>query len=558
MQETKGTFAIVQLTRFGDLVQTLQAARELKLTYPDIKLKLIARSEFAKPLNFLLKETFDQIILLDKSQLLTESLAESLESYLDNINTFLEDPRLQGIDVLINLSFCETSNYLSRLLTPKYRLGTYIGNFNQVVVSDQWSQLVYSMVMGGPNCPFSLVDIYKSIFGIKERKSWQHEERSVKNPFTLGLHPFASTKKKRWKASKWSEVIYKVLKDSPQVKIKVFGSSSEAEEASQLLSSPSLKRFSSQIENHVGKHNLESTFNQIKECSHFVGHDSLLGHLAKEAGVASITLALGTVRPMETAPYGINTFVVSPKTKCFPCFPEAECNFFQCHADISYQAVAEIVKGFVLQDDIDIEKLKKDVSPFHLDSISIHRYGPTQSGWYASEALTDEPQGIKHIIRDINRISLLYKCEEVEENISFPKIDNSQASQLNHYNQGIEQLYQLAEFGKKYSKDILIEIGKDVPSMEEVRRLGNKIEEVDQLKVLLLKAYPELSPLIDFYKVIKANLQGENIVEIAESSYIVYNDNSVLCSIIYELVNNTIENYNKRSGRPQKTKEGNV
>lgn len=552
--ETRGTFAIIQLTRLGDLVQTHQAARELKLSYPTIRLKLIARKEFASPLEFLLKETFDEIIMIDRQSLLSENLDE----YLKNIKEFTEDSRLKNIDVLINLSFCETSNYLSSLLQPKHRLGTYVNTRNQVVVNDQWSQLVYSMVMGGPSCPFSLVDIYKSVLGVKERTSWSHQERRVENQFTLGLHPFASHEKKRWKINKWSEVIYKLLKDSPNVRVKIFGSKSEREEIEKIINSPSLKRFSNQIEDHVGKHNIEGTFKEIKKCSHFVGHDSLLGHLAKEAGVASLTISLGTVRPMETAPYGINTFVVSPKTKCFPCFPKTECSFYQCHADISYQAVAEIVKGFVLEDDIDIVNLKKTISPFHLDSIQIHRFGPTQTGWYAAEALDGEASSFKDIFRDITRVALLYKMEEIEENISFPKINEAHANQLSHAASGVEQLYQLAEFGKKYSKDILVEISKDVPSMAEIKKLGDKIEEVDRLMDLLLKAYPILTPIVDFYKVTKSNLQGSNIVEITESSYIVYNDNAVFCSIMYDLISSTLNHYDKTSGRPKKHQEGNV
>lgn len=552
--ETRGTFAIIQLTRLGDLVQTQQAARELKLSYPDIRLKLIARKEFASPLNFLLKETFDEIILVDKESL----ISENLDTYLDNINSFKEDPRLKNIDVLINLSWCETSNYLSAMLQPKHRLGTFVNIGNHVEVRDQWSQIVYSMVMGGPSCPFNLVDIYKSILGVKERTSWNHQERHVGNAFTLGLHPFASSEKKRWKINKWAEVIYKVLKDSPNVKVKIFGSKGEREDIEKILNTPSLKRFSSQITDHVGKLSLEQTYNEIRNCSHFVGHDSLLGHLAKEAGIASLTVSLGTVRPVETAPYGINTFVVSPKTKCFPCFPKTECSFYQCHADISYQAVAEIVRGFVLEDDIDILELKKNVSPFHLDSINIQRFGPTKSGWYAAETLDGEATDFKSIFRDIMRVALLYKMEEIEENISFPKINENYANQLAHTGQGIEQLYQLAEFGKKYSKDILLEIAKDVPSMEEVKRLGDKIEEVDRLMDLLLKAYPLFSPIVDFYKVTKANLQGNNIVEISESSYIVYNDNCVLCSLIYDLISSTLNNFDKTSGRQKRTQEGNA
>ena len=44
----KKTIAIMQLTRFGDVIQTFQAAKELKKQHPDVRLVLIARKKFAE------------------------------------------------------------------------------------------------------------------------------------------------------------------------------------------------------------------------------------------------------------------------------------------------------------------------------------------------------------------------------------------------------------------------------------------------------------------------------------------------------------------------------
>ncbi|MCF8058164.1 MAG: glycosyltransferase family 9 protein [Bacteriovoracaceae bacterium] len=553
--KTEGTFGIVQLTRLGDLIQTHQAVSDLKVQQPDIKVKLIARTEFAKPLLFLLEKSFDEIILIDKNDLL-HNAQDNLKSYLKGISEWVNQDSLQNIDVLINLSFCETSNYLSSLIKSKHRLGTYIDETNQTRVNDQWSQLVYSMVMGGPNCPFHLVDIFKNILGLKVRQNWNTDERHIGRPNTIALHPFASQDKKYWKPQKWSEVIFKLLKESEEINIKIFGSNKEVELGKEILSNPSLKRYRSRIEFLVGKLTLVEVYAKLQECSHFIGHDSALGHLAKEANLASLTISMGTVRPIETTPYGNNSFVLSPKTKCFPCFPKTECNFYQCHADLSYQAVTEVIRGFVTEDDINYEQLKKKVSPFHLDSLSIHRYGPTNTGWYAAENIGDLTATSTEAIRDIFKVALTYKMEEIEENLSLPKISEKTKARLIHINSGIEQMFQLCEFGKKYSKDVLVEISKDNPSIDRIKTLGDKVQEVDQLMDLLNNAYPELQPIVDFYKVIKSNLHGDNVVEISESSYLVYNDNSVLCSLLYELINNTVGGQEGRANKKQITKEG--
>jgi ADP-heptose:LPS heptosyltransferase len=558
MSEVQGTFAVIQLNRLGDLIQSHQTVKDLKLQHPNVIVKLIAREEFYKPLAFLLEDSFDDIVLIKREELLNSS-NEKLENFIVGLNNFLGNSKLQNIDVVINQSFCQTSNYLMSLIPAKHRLGTFINPFNQVVVSDQWSQLVYSMVMGGPNCPFHLVDIFKNQFGIKTRNIWANAQRHIGEDQTLAIHPFASQDKKYWKPQKWSEVIFKLLKETPDIKVKIFGSTKEKPLADQMLNAPSLKRFLDRVENHVGGLSLKQVTEEFKNCSHFVGHDSALGHLAKEVGLATLTISLGTVRPIETAPYGINTFVLAPKTKCFPCFPDTECNFFQCHADLSYQAVTEIIRGFVVEEDINFESLKGKVSPFHLDSLNIYRFGPSNTGWYAAENIGDGEANLTESFRDILKVALTYKMEEIEENLSFPKISKTTAEQLSHLRSGVEQLFQLCEFGKKYSKDVLLEISKDTPSVEKIKQLGDKVQEVDQLMDLLPKAYPLLRTITDFYKVMKSNLYGENIVDISESSYLVYNDNSVLCSLLYELIGNTVST--TESGRTNNkgyTKEGNA
>jgi ADP-heptose:LPS heptosyltransferase len=560
MTQTK-RFGIIQLTRMGDLLQTYQACRDFRFSFPEVKLTLIARKEFAEPLRLILEEVFDDIVLLSKSEL-NSGEANNLSQYIENINTWLKKPQLQNIDILMNFSFCQTSNYLSRLIPVEHRLGTYIDNFNQVSVKDQWSQIVYSMVMNGPYCAFSLVDIYKNILGTRtdltkdlppSLSQTENKERAGLN--ALAIHPFASSTKKRWKPSKWGEIIYKALKDNPGLKVHLFGAKNEQAPSREILNSSVLKKFADRIENHVGQLSVYETYQKLGECSYFIGHDSLLGHLAKLHQLPTLTVALGTVRPIETTPYGNNSFVLSPKTKCFPCFPDTDCNFFQCHADISYQAVAEVLNNF-LQGEMDISKIEKTVSPFHLDSLDIFEFAPTSQGWFILDKKGGGSPAFRDVMKDIYRTALSYKLEEVEENISLPELTPSHIEKLRHILSGIEQYYELCEFGKKYSRFILTEVGQDQPNVKDIKEFGNKIDDIDRLQDLLKKTYPELGSIIDFYKVVKSNLQGENIVEISESSYIVYNDNGILCSIIFDLIQSIVNKHDIKSGRKASTKEG--
>ena len=67
------TIAILQLTRFGDLIQTVQAIKSFRISHPAYRMVLIARSRFAKPLNFLLNKYFDAIYTIDTQSIFQDN-----------------------------------------------------------------------------------------------------------------------------------------------------------------------------------------------------------------------------------------------------------------------------------------------------------------------------------------------------------------------------------------------------------------------------------------------------------------------------------------------------
>ena len=51
---------------------------------------------------------------------------------------------------------------------------------------------------------------------------------------TIVLHPFASSKKKRWGINKWSELIFKLAKDNPRYDFHIVGGPEDSAEAKRL------------------------------------------------------------------------------------------------------------------------------------------------------------------------------------------------------------------------------------------------------------------------------------------------------------------------------------
>lgn len=554
-QAFQKTIAILQVTRFGDLIQTYQAVQNLKSNYPQYRVILIGRSQFVNPLSFILKKAFDEVYSLDTKKIFNDHETMGVGPSLNQLNAFLNTIKTESIEVLINLSFSKSSSYLMSLIPSTHKIGPYYDFSNRLVINDKWSQMLYATVMRGASNPFSLVDLFKNIVGIKDNGSKKSHLSLVKNDRRKNIivHPFASQERKMWRPEKWVEVIYKTLKDNEGYTITLVGAKNEALKAQIIIENPLLKTFSPRIKNLTGKTSVEELFQELENSVLFVGHDSMVGHLASIANTTTLTVSMGSVRPFETTPYHSQAYNLSPRTKCFPCFPSDKCAYYQCHHDIPYQVVTSSIKELILHGEITSKGLKDNVSSFHLSSVNFYK-ASTHDGKMKLNNLVDVGQDIKDIFRTLYRITWSFVISEQEESMNFPKLTHQTHQDLLSHMSGLQHLFELSDFGKRYSRYILEEIASQTPSVNKIKEFSKKIDEIDQLQKLVQKTAPELAPIIDYYTLRKANLFGDNIVKLTESSYGVFEECGDMCRILYELIENSISEYkNTSKGSVQRT-----
>lgn len=532
------TICIIQLTRIGDILQTYQACLSAKSEYPDARIILVARKQFAKGLDFLLKNIFFNTIYIDSKEILGDG--QSLIFSREQLRKLVSTINSHAPEVVVNLSFCKLSSYLSSMIQAKHRLGMFYNSQAEVSISDTWSQYLYSTVMTGALNPFSLVDIYQNLIGCSKPII---PKKEVPRSPVLTIHPFASHSKKHWKIEKWAEIVFKLLKDQPQLHINIVGAKNESEEANKLLQQPILKPFQSRIFNLVGETSLEQLSEVIKRSTLFLGHDSMVGHLASIYGTKCLTISLGTVRPIETVPWGSENYVLSPRTQCFPCFPTDKCADFKCHSDIPYQVVLECTKQLLDKQTVDLKKLEQNVSCFHLEGTLIQCSSISNVGYLQLKTIGESKPTLRELMHQFYRILWLYTFEHAEESNSFPQLSAANYDLLLKSLKGLEHAYELTEFGKKYSKYILIELAKDSPSLQDLKAHSKKIDEVEQLLTVIKDNYPALSPIINFYQIARRNLGGENIVQMTEQSYLNFEEQSTSCGVLFELIEKTVTEY---------------
>ena len=537
------TVALLQLTRLGDLVQTVQAVQNFKKTHPNYRLVLIARSQFAKPLNFILQKYFDKVYTIDTASIFQDHQTAGLSKGMNSLNAFISDLKSEKIDALINLSFSKSSSYLASIIPAQHKIGSYYDLNNKIQINDKWSQVLYSTVMRGPLNPFSLVDLFKNIIGIAPSEPVvSATQNTIPRANLIVVHPFASSDRKAWKAEKWVEVIYRTLKDNDKVTVTIVGAKNEVLKSQIITENPLLKPFSQRLINVTGKTSIEELSQVTANAKLFVGHDSMVGHLAAMNNTPTLTISLGNVRPHETTPYQANAYNLAPRTKCFPCFPSDSCAYTQCHHDIPYQLVSNVIRQLLTGNEINSEWIKSSNSGFHLSSVNFYK-SRFQNGMFTLDSLIDGHIDVSDIFRTFYKITWSFVLNDMEDNYPFPKLTQNSHRDLLDALTGLQHLFELSEFGQRYSRFILEEISSSTPSIAKIKEFSKKIDEIDQLQAMVQKTSPYLAPIIDYFKVRKGNLFGDNIVKLTESSYYVFEENAHLSSVMYELVQNTIAEY---------------
>lgn len=551
-QAHHSTIAILQTTRFGDLIQTAQAISELKIQYPQYRVVLIARSQFARPLDFAFQNLVDKTYYLDTKSIFQNAETNGLANTVRAIDIFLHDIKSETIDVLVNLSFSKSSAYLTSLINSQHKIGAYYNLSNKMCIDDKWSQMLFSTVMRGSLNPFSLVDLFRNIIGIKPTAKAVTGIPSSDKKKNVVIHPFASQERKAWKTDKWVEVIYKTLKEN-DCTVTIVGAKNEIAKSQTILENPLLKNFSHRLINLTGKTTLEQLALEVKNSKLFVGHDSMVGHLAALSNTTSLTISLGSVRPQETTPYQMNAYNLSPRTKCFPCFASDACGTYQCHHDISHQAISASIKLLLDKNEITAQDIKKGISSFHLSSVNFYRSKFVNNQMLLDNLIEGNLDTVE-VFRSLYRVTWSFIIGDTEESAPFPRLSQSTHRDMLATLSGLQHLFELSDFGKRYSRYILEEISSATPSIVKIKDFSKKIDEIDQLQTMVQKTSPYLSPFIDYFAVRKANIQGDNIVALTENSYYAFEECGNLSKILYELIESAIAEFKINNPRNELNK----
>ena len=524
---------IIQLLRLGDLIQTLKAARQLKAENPSLSISILSRARFAKPLAFLLETVFDEVIYLETKDFIRESVEQTREELHNFINSIKE----KDYSVTVNLSFNKSSGYLNHLIGTQWNTGVSRDNKNKITIQDKWSRFVYSTVMRGNQNPFNLVDLFRYILGCKHNyllENLNSERKSSK----IVIHPFASDKKKHWGASRWAEVIYKLSKQYPEAHFHIVGGNADRELGNQILNSPSLTNSKDNISLEINK-DIAHVYEILTKSMLFIGHDSMVSHLASETLTPSVILSLGPVRYQETTPYQNNVVNLVPKTKCFPCTVQTDCSLFSCHAHIPHQVVSAVASQLIQSQKIDSKELQKVVTPFHLSTVNIYQSEIFDEN-IEYHNLLNEHQDATQVFQHYYKILWHLYFNDVDIEITYPTITNEVAKELAHHLEGTQYLFEVYNFGTKYANQAIQNLRAGNDNHSALTDNINKLNDVSELTKVTASNYPLLQSIIDLIHVNTNSGDNTELKTILEEQLVGYHDGVHLLTALHSLIKKTI------------------
>lgn len=344
---------VINLTRFGDLLQTQPALAGLRAQGNEVA--LVCLDNFAEAASLL--QGMAHVAPLPGARLLA-GLDDDWRRATADITEWCDDlTRSFRPDGVLNLTATLSGRLLARRLVPSGGplLGFALDENGFGLDADAWSTFLQAASRDRGCSPFNLVDVIRRVAGVgglpsvftlrppdAERRAVMHRRLVEAAPAGcagfVALQPGASEDRRRWPVSAFATVGDRLWHEQRLCPVLV-GSPAEghlADEYAALASAPFVSL--------IG-HTLLPDLAAALSCARaLLTNDTGTMHLAAGLGVPVLAVFLATAQPWDTGPYSDDACCLEPDMPCHPCPFGAPCpHNLGCHEAIRPDDVAALL-----------------------------------------------------------------------------------------------------------------------------------------------------------------------------------------------------------------------
>lgn len=511
---------IVNLTRFGDLLQTSPTVAGLKQRHPGARITFLAEKNFAEVCDHV--PGIDRVYRIDLDRvgnLMLEGGQRLLDAYR-YIEGVLAELREERFDLAFNFSSSRMSAvFMGLLRIPDVRGWSMTADGYRVILNP-WSRVFAALCLHRRFACFNLVDNYRwiadggpsprrllyevpasaeaRVAGLLEELGARSEDRLV--AFQLG----ASRAIRRWPIESFSEVARSLAAEG--LRPVLIGGSSDRDLAAEFAG-----RVGCRALDLCGRTDVAGLGALLRRCACLVTGDTGPMHMAAAVGTPIVGLFFGPALPQDTGPYGEGHVVLHAPVSCAPCEHSVTCLDPFCRLEIRPEDVCAAVRA----------RLAGDWASLRRQAIATRRVRYYRTAFdandsYVSEAL-DGRESADDRLRWAYRAVLLHLLQAVPLPAPQPL---EHAAILG----ALAELSAMAHEGERTAAALDRVARSPCPSIEELSRLGREIEVLDAAIVELGARHPETAPLAQIFRFGKENLEGDALLELVRATRGIYGE----------------------------------
>jgi len=346
--------AILNLTRFGDLIQTTPILKGLRKRHPEARIHLVVKSRFRSAAEMLpVVNTIHEIDGDAVSTVLSQPDIPFIERFR-SIRHMIDPLCKIHFDQVINFTHSRASAVLLSLLDADRCTGFIIDREGHRQVGNPWLGFMGTLIRARRLCHFNLVEIYRGSVGMLEgaepvQVRVLEAARALANQRLPGkekriaIQLGASQDSKTWSIACFAQTLRALAGRLPDTVFVPVGVRKEAKAAQALIEACPEVHF----ENLVGETSLDELAAVLERCDLLLTGDTGTMHLSAAVGTPTCAIFVGLGMPYETAAYAADHFVLKSRISCSPCSHEVHCGNPVCHSDIPSDWLADLLERIV-------------------------------------------------------------------------------------------------------------------------------------------------------------------------------------------------------------------
>ncbi|MBN1969794.1 MAG: glycosyltransferase family 9 protein [Candidatus Delongbacteria bacterium] len=346
---------IINLTRMGDILQTVPLLRNLK--------------DRGDEVHYLAVEGFDTILktfsLVDTIH--TFSVADTISNLIENkfvtvykkLSILLERLKNLKFDICINLTHTDESRYIADYLNIKDTRGIVSKMSGDRCVKNDWANYFYVSNLNRNFNRINIIDLYnmigdfyntrKMISYIPDNESLINAEKVTRGEKYFCVQLGASVESKRWSSENFIQVAEKIYNEFNIIPCFI-GTKSEKEFFDKIKDKITFKCY-----DLFGKTSVDELAGVLKKSEFLLTNDTGTMHIAAGVGTRIIAICLATAYAHETSPYIEDSYIFEADISCSPCSHHVQCTNPICKDMIKAEYVSDLISKLLDKKDIVVD-----------------------------------------------------------------------------------------------------------------------------------------------------------------------------------------------------------